>query len=237
MYHEKRNGPFHRLQARDSPPDETFTEEELTNTQATTKLLNDVFQYGHRNANPIPTGESVSIGVSYLCGRLDENEHVLTSRIYGRVSWTDPRLTWDSSEYNGITEVRVDPWSIWTPDLTLYNAVESVTSYDWWGINAVVSNNGTVWYYPPSTLKTACRPNKTGKSHQCVLKTGSWTYDSSLLTLKMIGEGITTDSYIEDCPYTISNPRASIKSNTYEGYPNPYQHFEVTFTIQPNNYD
>lgn len=222
----ERNGPVHRLQTRDTS--------EVT--EATSRLLSNVFHYGHRSANPIVEGQSLSIGLSYLCGRMDEKEHVLTSRAWARTQWTDPRLQWDPSEYDGITEVRVDPWYIWTPDLVLYNAVESAQDYDWW-VNAVVDHNGTVFYVTPTTFKTVCRPSKADKSHRCTLKTGSWTYDSVLLPLKKFGEGFDDKLKIDDCPYTISNFQSSIESKKYECCKNPYQTFTVTFTIQPNNYD
>jgi hypothetical protein len=232
VHPEERNGPFHRLQKRDSPDEP----DQLTNADATSKLLRDIFNYDHRYASPIVAGESVSIGLSYLCGRLDEKEHVLKSRAWARTQWTDPRLQWEPSQYNGIKEVRVDPWYIWTPDLVLYNAVESSQNYDWW-VNAVVYYNGTVFYAPPTTFTTVCRPSKAGRSHQCTLKSGSWTYDSVLMPLKMLGDGFDNKLEIDDCPYTISNLHSTIESNKYDCCENPYQTFTLTFTIQPNNYD
>ena len=35
--------------------------------------------------------------------------------------WTDYRLHWNASEYNGTTEIVTKANRIWLPDITLYN--------------------------------------------------------------------------------------------------------------------
>jgi len=36
--------------------------------------------------------------------------------------WKDSRLSWDPSEYGGVDILRISPYSLWKPDLRLYNA-------------------------------------------------------------------------------------------------------------------
>ena len=43
--------------------------------------------------------------------------------------WSDYRLTWDSSEFDGISTALLSPTSMWTPDCYLvnkYNAIEGL---------------------------------------------------------------------------------------------------------------
>lgn len=209
----------------------------LTNTEATVKLIQDVFSdYDASQVNPLENGESVSIGLSYLCARFDEKEQVLTSRVWQKLHWTDSRLQWDPTDYNGLTEIRVRSWNIWTPDIQLYNAVES-PQRDWY-INAVVTNDGSVWYFPPATYKTVCRPDKrAARVYDCSLKMGSWTYDASLLPLNLMDDGPINDDYLADCPYTISNAHAEIETAQYEGLEKSTWHtYSANFTIQRNDY-
>lgn len=35
--------------------------------------------------------------------------------------WTDPHLTWNSSEYGGLTRLRIPSSRVWVPDIVLYN--------------------------------------------------------------------------------------------------------------------
>jgi hypothetical protein len=116
----------------------------------------------------------------------------------------------------------------------LYNAVEAPERD--WGLKAVVNNTGSVWFFPPATYKTVCRPSKqNGKIQQCSLNLGSWSYDAVLLPLEQLA-GSFTDTYLQDCPYTISNINSGVKTTVYEGLDNPYQTLSVNFTIQPNDY-
>ena len=36
--------------------------------------------------------------------------------------WKDEFLTWDPSNFNGVTSLNIDPHEIWTPDIELYNS-------------------------------------------------------------------------------------------------------------------
>ena len=35
--------------------------------------------------------------------------------------WTDPHLVWNSSEYGGLTRLRIPSNRLWVPDIVLYN--------------------------------------------------------------------------------------------------------------------
>jgi len=36
--------------------------------------------------------------------------------------WTDARLQWDPSQFDGVDALHISPSRIWKPDLRLYNA-------------------------------------------------------------------------------------------------------------------
>ena len=38
-----------------------------------------------------------------------------------RQNWMDYQLNWNTSEYGGVTSIRIHPKFIWTPDLLMYN--------------------------------------------------------------------------------------------------------------------
>ncbi len=48
----------------------------------------------------------------------------LESLVWLRYLWRDARLTWDPSEYGGVTAVRVPGYKLWRPDITLFNNME-----------------------------------------------------------------------------------------------------------------
>jgi len=153
----------------------------------------------------------VSFGLSYQCASYDKTTHVLTSRVFERIVWKDERLVWNASDFGGIDSIRVRPWRIWIPDIQLYNEADYEGCKDW--INALVLSTGTVIWFPPTTLRSFCRP--TGKtSAQCHLQLGSWTYHTEYLTLASSKytetEQFDLEEYIDDCPFSVSKVESKV---------------------------
>jgi hypothetical protein len=209
------------------------SEEPASKAEGYVKLLSALDEgYIRRQVNPIKEGESVSVGLRYRCARFDEKEHVLTSTVWLQQTWKDPELRWNPSSYSGISEIRIHPYYVWTPDLKVYNALEG-EDRGW--VNAVVFSSGEVLEVPPITFKTACRPQGSD-SHLCTIQIGSWTYDSSLLPLSLKEEGFWIDESTQDCPYTVSNERVHLEEKKYDYVEEVFQTINYSFTIQPNDY-
>jgi len=235
---KRRSTTFHRF-VRGSFDEEQYlpydveAEPALSDTEAELKLLEVLHgNYDRRQVNPIERGESLSVGLTYVCARFDEKEHVLTSTVWLQQTWKDPGLQWDPSDYNGITEVRVPSYVLWTPDLQVYNALER-EKRDY--VKILVESSGKVWSFPPTSFKTACRPQNSN-SHLCSIQIGSWTYDSRLLPLKLNSEGFRIEEKSQDCPYIVSNPEVHLENKKYDCCEEVYQTINYTFTIQPNDY-
>ncbi|VDQ01334.1 unnamed protein product [Trichobilharzia regenti] len=52
---------------------------------------------------------------------LDENKQILRTNCWTMYRWSDSLLRWNASRFGGITELRIFPHQIWTPDIKLYN--------------------------------------------------------------------------------------------------------------------
>lgn len=197
------------------------------------RLLRDVFSNYDDYVFP-GKNLQVSFGLSYQCANYDRATHVLTSRVFERIIWRDDRLVWNASDYGGIDTIRVRPWRLWLPDLQLYNEADYEGCKDW--VNAIVLSSGTIIWFPPTTLRSFCKP--TGKSSaQCQLTIGSWVYHNEFLTLTSSKhsdvEQFDLTNYIEDCPYTISKVESKIGETTASVY--TYSTLEVQFNINASN--
>ncbi|XP_067675734.1 acetylcholine receptor subunit alpha-type acr-16-like [Haliotis asinina] len=124
---------------------------------------------------------NVSIGMSLIqLTSLDAKSGDAEIDVWMEFRWTDTRLSWDPTNYNNASIIRLPASRIWTPDVMLYNghtsSRESLT---------VVDSNGSVAYMPPTTVKTRCYVGryKSDGSVICSLKFGSWTYHGFLLNL------------------------------------------------------
>jgi len=46
---------------------------------------------------------------------------MLVTTYAGAQEWRDYKLTWNASEYDGVSSVTVPATLVWTPDVVLYN--------------------------------------------------------------------------------------------------------------------
>ena len=76
------------------------------------------------------------------------------------------------SEYGGISDIRIPPSKLWTPDLLMYNSAstEFDTTYQ---VNCVVHSNGWINFIPPGIFISTCKvrllfPNGQLTSHKMV---------------------------------------------------------------------
>ena len=60
------------------------------------------------------------------------------------------------SEYGGISDIRIPPSKLWTPDLLMYNSAstEFDTTYQ---VNCVVHSNGWINFIPPGIFISTCK--------------------------------------------------------------------------------
>jgi len=201
----------------------------FANTDHKQRLVSDLMKNYMREIEPNAT--PLKMSVSYVCANLNTDSHELTSKLLEKYTWQDNRLMWTPSHYGGIDLVIFPAKMIWTPDFKLYTAHKDAEMRD--DVNAIIFSNGTVLWIPMVVYKTYCDPTSKDESTTCKLSIGSWTYDANTLMLKVDGEGFDTFMYIDNCPYTISEPKATVFTTTYPCCPEPYSSMKIEFKITP----
>jgi len=149
-------------------------------------------------------------------------------------SWTDERLKWHASEYDGIDELRIGVQKIWIPDIRLYNGAEAEEKDS---EPAIVYESGNCYWIPPVTFKSYC-VNNGDRAATCNLKFGSWTFDAQDVPLKAPSNDrdlLNTYSYLEGCPYNLTNHVAHINRTVYECCTEPYDTLTVQLNIIKND--
>jgi hypothetical protein len=103
----------------------------------------------------------------------------------------------------------------------------------------IVLSTGKVMWYPPTKFRSFCKP--TGKtSAHCVLKIGSWTYNTDYLTLVPLKDRtkdllFDLEQYNEACPYSMHNAKTEITEPIYNSNI-AFSTVNVEFDIQATNY-
>ncbi|BHF69032.1 hypothetical protein SprV_0301207300 [Sparganum proliferum] len=116
---------------------------------------------------------------------IDENKQILRSNCWSMYRWNDSLLQWDPSEYGNVTEIRLFPQLIWTPDIQLYNFADERT-VEHRIARVVVQSTGETLWVPQALFKSACQVGITFfpfDTQICTLEFGSWTYDVSQMDI------------------------------------------------------
>ncbi|KAL5108266.1 Neuronal acetylcholine receptor subunit beta-3 [Taenia crassiceps] len=116
---------------------------------------------------------------------LDENKQILHTNCWSMYKWNDSLLQWDPAEHGNVTEVRIFPSQVWTPDIQLFNfADERIREHRI--ARVVVHSDGSILWVPQALFKSTCQVEITYfpfDTQICTLEFGSWTYDRTQLEL------------------------------------------------------
>ena len=109
-----------------SPEPETNPEPELEFSNTEEKLLYNLLltRRGLKKGRPVKNWTdpvTVKMGMALIHMDLDEKNSVLEIDAWMRFTWQDEFLTWSTEEYDGISQVHLNRWDIWRPDIHLYN--------------------------------------------------------------------------------------------------------------------
>ncbi|ESO88157.1 hypothetical protein LOTGIDRAFT_73296, partial [Lottia gigantea] len=86
---------------------------------------------------------------------LDEPQQILHTNCWLRITWSDCRLVWNSSNYRDINSIVVPAKKLWYPDLTLYDSAE-VSSQNIQNYRIGLTSNGDIRQYVPAVLVSLC---------------------------------------------------------------------------------
>lgn len=160
--------------------------------RAELSLFRDLFDGYDKRIRPALRKEdnvTVMLGISvFQLIDLDERNEMMKLSLWIRQKWNNPFLRWNSTHYDGIQEINVNPASIWKPDLALYNNADQSSdgSLERFQQHIKVSSDGTNLWLAPTILLSSCKifvKYFPFDEQNCELKFGSWTYDGFHLDL------------------------------------------------------
>jgi len=166
---------------------------------------------------------------------LDERALILTSRVFERYQWTDPRLSWNPSKYGGIELIHVPSSLVWLPDnMRALNSVnEEFTERD--DITVAVNHKGLVYWFPKAVYKTFCtRSTAHYHTYHCHIGFGPWSQGIDSLPMKLLfhpGVEIDDSIFYDQCPFYIEDIRVDFKRQKYDCCPEPFHLLGFEFNV------
>ncbi|XP_072138177.1 neuronal acetylcholine receptor subunit beta-4-like [Mobula birostris] len=109
----------------------------------------------------------------------------MTTNVWLKQEWVDYRLRWNPEEFEGISKLRINSKLIWLPDIVLYNNADGTYEISLY-TNAIIWNNGSIYWLPPAIYKSACKievKHFPFDQQNCTMKFRSWTYDHTEIDL------------------------------------------------------
>ncbi|XP_027425047.1 neuronal acetylcholine receptor subunit beta-4 [Zalophus californianus] len=128
---------------------------------------------------------------------VNEREQIMTTNVWLKQEWTDYRLAWNSSHYEGVNILRIPAKRIWLPDIVLYNNADGTYEVSLY-TNVVVRSNGSIFWLPPAIYKSACKievKHFPFDQQNCTLKFRSWTYDHTEIDMVLKSPTASMDDF------------------------------------------
>ncbi|XP_061175301.1 neuronal acetylcholine receptor subunit alpha-9-like isoform X2 [Saccostrea echinata] len=167
---------------------------------------------------------------------LDEKNQVLTTNAWVTHKWKDIYMTWNESEYDNITKIRVPKGSIWEPDIKLYNYADERME-ERRDANMVIGSDGTVLWIPQAIFKSVCKIDIMYfpfDMQTCKLKFSTWSYDGGQIDLKElygVETGFELSDYVESNEWNVLGSSVEKDTIIYSCCPDaPY--VAITFNIR-----
>ncbi|KAM9332553.1 acetylcholine receptor subunit epsilon [Pholidichthys leucotaenia] len=156
-----------------------------------TQLISDLFKDYKKNIRPVVHPDDkleilMKLTLTNLIS-LNEKEETLTTNVWIEIQWTDYRLAWNTSEYHGITTIRVPSSTVWLPDIVLENNIDGKFGVAYYA-NVLVSDNGWIYWLPPAIYRSTCAIEITYfpfDYQNCTLSFRSQTYSANEVTLTL----------------------------------------------------
>ncbi|XP_041791344.1 neuronal acetylcholine receptor subunit alpha-7-like [Chelmon rostratus] len=197
------------------------------------RLYNDLMKAYYPMVRPVVNDSqtlTVHFGLTLMqIMDVDEKNQVLTTNMWLQLYWNDHYLQWNTSEYPGVSNLRLSERHIWKPDILLYNSADERFDATY-HTNIVVNSSGYCSYIPPGIFKSTCSIDVRWfpfDIQRCDLKFGSWTYGGWSLDLKMLPADIT--SYTPNGEWDLLEVPGRKNQRYYDCCEEPYP--DVTFTL------
>ncbi|XP_067672575.1 neuronal acetylcholine receptor subunit alpha-7-like [Haliotis asinina] len=205
------------------------------------QLHNDLINNNNPNARPVKNNsDTVTVRLQFhllSMSDFDEVTQTVTANGFFLVSWKDEFLTWNTSEYGGVSSIHPDYLKVWRPYITVRNRVDSFEPLGLdFGIMQVTAEGNVTWA-PGDTFKTFCQMDVTNfplDEQECSYDTFVWGNILEEVDLKPINNSIDLTLYNSNSQWNIIN--SSSRSYIVEtiGFSYAMVSFNMTLRRKPS---
>lgn len=202
------------------------------------RLMNTILKDYNKRARPVEKETDVvrivlDIALPQVM-KVDEKDEVIATNVWIRQYWTDFRLSWNKTEYDGISQLILNPDRAWLPDVMLINSAEPMKDDRGAAARLVVKHDGNVSWLNPMIFTSSCEIDITYfplDDQSCRLTFSSWSYNDEFLDVHPGSDTADLSSYVENGEWILLGVRSQRNVMTYdccEGkFPDVTYHLEL----------
>ncbi|CAJ1081733.1 acetylcholine receptor subunit delta [Xyrichtys novacula] len=177
---------------------------------------------------------------------LKEKDETLLTNVWMDHTWTDYRLSWNVTEFDGIEMLRLPSRMVWLPEVVLENNNDAQFDVAYYS-NVLVDPSGLCYWLPPAIFRSSCSINVNYFPfdwQNCSLKFVSLTYNAKEIRLLLKEETDDETKFTYTVEWIIIDPEGftengeweiihrPAKKNTYKHIPmESNKHQDITFYL------
>eukprot|EP00057_Strongylocentrotus_purpuratus_P005840 XP_003731854.2 PREDICTED: acetylcholine receptor subunit alpha-type acr-16-like [Strongylocentrotus purpuratus] len=206
-----------------------------------TKLYNELItNYGPNTNRPVKNESSpVTVSMRMLADHIiefDEPKQQVTLFCSMKLMWTDEYITWNESEYGGLTHLDIDMDEIWQPSVTLItsNSDNHLTMLQRLGL---VSSTGEITWLSSIIITTSCMLDVElfpFDEQLCTIEFGPWARDRTKEDMEFFFDEneMSAQRYRQNGVWAIVKDTAQRKLRNYSGFAEPIAEIHYCFWFQ-----
>ncbi|KRX21071.1 Neuronal acetylcholine receptor subunit alpha-6 [Trichinella nelsoni] len=114
---------------------------------------------------------------------VDDVQQTMSVNAVVILSWTDERLSWNATVYNKSSSILVESWTVWQPDLTVFNSAKSQeASLSYGRYPLLLHSNGTLQSTQDFRFSFSCKfdfHHFPVDEQKCQAVMSAWMYDAT----------------------------------------------------------
>ena len=164
-------------------------------------LLNGYNQYIRPNSDQ--SQQTVVTAMMHLISinGMDELSGTMSTVVYVDMTWKDPRMMWNKTEYSDVTQIIIPQKLVWKPDLVVTNPVKKVRKIGFEDIMVRYRDDGMAFWYTGDYLETSCDIDVTHfpfDRQVCTIEMIPWNYRHRELQLLFAQNNVQLDNFTQN---------------------------------------
>ncbi|XP_048772572.1 neuronal acetylcholine receptor subunit alpha-10-like [Ostrea edulis] len=162
---------------------------------------------------------------------LSEKQETIKLKIWVRLKWEDCNLTWNTSDFGGISKMVVPYDKIWIPDVTLLEGINEIANMP----DTLITNLGEVYYQFQTTVHMTCGMNiaKFPFDHQmCTITFAPWMHTNREIDMFSKSDTGDLSSFVINQEWVVVSLKATKITELYNCCDEPFSSISYKLVIK-----